>query len=59
MSDPKTPTGSLRNPLNILAMALDRQADELTNEDWKAAKRAAAAKARELAAKEPPLKGSK
>ena len=51
MSDPKTPTGSLRNPLNILAMALDRQADELTNEDWKAAKRAAAAKARELAAK--------
>lgn len=54
MSEPKDPKVSLRNPLNILAMALDRQADELKNEDWKAAKRASAAKLRELAAKEPP-----
>lgn len=44
---------SLRNPMAILAMALERQADEESDPKFAADKRAAARKMRELAAKEP------
>ena len=53
MTENRNPKPSLRNPMLILAMALERQAAEQTNPEFAASKRAAAAKTRELAAKEP------
>lgn len=53
MMEDRNSKSSLRNPMAILAMALERQADEESDPKFAADKRAAARKMRELAAKEP------